>query len=496
MAWYDKPLSVLGQVIANSLLVGEREKKMRREREYFTGEHPAQLNTKIGQYNDNLALNYVGLAIARGVSRLFNGGIEFKLPEGSTAQQEYLDAVWDTNKEEQLLYQVGLNGAVYGTPFIKIVPGGIMNRVTGEVVPRLIALDPEITTVKVNPFDLDEPEAYIIQFTVYDVSHKEVTRQAKPDDFNDPNNTAKSWIIENFIIDKKSGGKWIPDPDKPPVNWPYEFPPIIHWKNLPSLKASHGWQGTTDAEWAVGVQDKLNFADSNINKLIRLNATPPTIATGFNAVPDVPTGPGSIFWTPNIDAKVYNLQANADIAGSMSFAESLQSGVFELMREVPPAVIAQLGSGLTNFVMRVVYSDAIEKTDTKREMYGDALLEINRRLLVLKGFEGEAADPGLIEWGDELPTNPTEQIAEDTFLLQQGLASKETVASHYDIDYEAEKIAIAEEKRASDALGGNMLRDFLAGRGNNQSGNNQPPVIVPGKQNNLMQTQDVNVPIK
>jgi len=463
MGYIDKKLEQLGSYIAGRLTT-DKERRDNILRDYYDGDHPDQLKVKGNGYDDNFAMNYVGLAISRGVSRLFNNGIEFELPD--EAQKELLDQIWDANKQEQLLYQLGLNGAVYGTPFLKIQPDGIVNRKTGLLCSRMIPLDPEITRVEVNPFDVDEPEKYIIEFSIKQdgetKSYKEVTRQAKEDDFEDPDNSADTWIVEHWIMNKKTGDKWVIDPDNPPYQWSYDFPPIIHWKNLPSLKASHGWRGSTDAEWALGVQNKLNFADSNINKTIRLNSAPPTIVTGVSAEPTMGTGPGSLSWFSNPETKAYNLQANADIAGSMSYADSLESGIFELMREVPPAVIKTLGSGLTNFVMRVLFSDAIDKTDTKRELYGDAILEINRRLLILAGNEN--VDPGIIVWGSALPENPAEKIAEDTFLLNMGLASKKTIASKYDVDYDAEKTQIDEETKQKNAVGGNLLRDFIAGR--------------------------------
>ncbi len=460
MAWYDGMMSQLGRTIAG-YLPGENKKT--RERSYYDGSHPEQLKVKNGQYNDNIALNYAGLAISRDVSRLFAGGIEFNLPDGSDAQAEYLRTLWDTNKQEQLLYQLGLNGSVYGTPFVKIVPDGAVDKFSGAVVPRLIALDPEITRVEADPFDVDEPEQYVIEFTVNEVGYKEVTRKSKPDDYEGVTEAPSTWIVEHFIM-KKGSGKWEPDPNKPPVEFPYDFPPILHWKNLPSLKASKGCYGSTDTEWAIGVQDKLNFAESNINKTIRLMAAPPTIATGVRQAPDFSTGPGSFTWFDNPDAKVYNLQSNADITGSREFAGDLQSAIFQLMREVPPSVINQLGSGLTNFVMRVIFADALDKTDTKRELYGDAILELNRRLLILAGYENEASNPGVIVWGEPLPVNPSEKMAEQKFLLDNKLASKQTIAAQYDIDYEAEKALMdAEEASTTGNVGAFLLANFNRG---------------------------------
>lgn len=461
MAWYDNMMKTLAYTIAGYITSDD---KASRRRDYYTGDHPEQLKVKNGAYNDNVTMNYLGLTIARDVSRLFKGGITFNLPDGSTKQSDYLTTVWDTNKQEQLLYQLGLNGAVYGTPYVKIVPDGIINKLTDVVVPRLIALDPEITRVETDKFDVDEPERYLIEFTIDETSYLEVTRKIKADDLPGAPEAPGTWMVEHFIM-PKGKSKWEIDTKQPPYEWPYDFPPIIHWKNLPSLKAHLGCYGQTDAEWAAGIQDKLNFADSNINKTIRLMAAPPTIATGVRKEPEFGTGPGSFTWFSEPDAKVFNLQANADITGSRAWSGDLQSAIFQLSREVPPAVVQQLGSGLTNFVMRVIWADALDKTDTKRELYGDAILEINRRLLVLAGYKGPASDPGLIVWGDPLPVNPVEKMAEDKFLLDNKLASKETIAKHYDIDYQAEKSIIdTEEAGSTNNIGTFLVNQFNKGQ--------------------------------
>src|SRR5688572_26947275 len=66
---------------------------------YYTGDQRPQLATKVTGKDDNIFLNFIGLAVDRSVSRLFRGGVEFVLPENATEQQEYLDTVWDLNKK-------------------------------------------------------------------------------------------------------------------------------------------------------------------------------------------------------------------------------------------------------------------------------------------------------------------------------------------------------------------------------------------------------------
>ena len=67
---------------------------------YYAGDHRPQLKTKVGKQDDNVTLNYIGLAVDRSVSRLFRGGIEFNLPDGAEAQQEYIDTVDDARIEK------------------------------------------------------------------------------------------------------------------------------------------------------------------------------------------------------------------------------------------------------------------------------------------------------------------------------------------------------------------------------------------------------------
>ena len=79
---------------------------------YYEGDHRLQLKTK-GKENDNIILNFIGTAVNRSVSRLWRGGVDFNLPNGTqqievngekqsikSEQQEYIHTLWDLNKKE------------------------------------------------------------------------------------------------------------------------------------------------------------------------------------------------------------------------------------------------------------------------------------------------------------------------------------------------------------------------------------------------------------
>lgn len=466
---FSNMVNIFGDWLAGKIAVQINDEMGRKQgvlRSYYSGDHRAQLKTKPGQSDDNITMNFVGLAVDRSVSRLFRGGVEFILPEGADAQKEYLDAVWDLNKKEIILYQVGLHGAVYGTPYFKISPDSLIDPYTEELYPRLIPVDPEIIRVKVSPQDMNEVEAYIIEYSfVRDgqtVNYREVTRHSSPDDYmveGEEPEYRDTWVVETF--EQVGGGMWQLINK---VEWAYNFPPIHHWKNLPSLKSCYG---DSDIDDAINVQDKSNFVTSNTGKIIKHYAHPPTIGTGF-AVKDMQTlenSVGTFYAIPNTDAKVYNVEMESDLVSSRAFGLDLRQAIFDIAREVDITSITDKIGALTNFGLRVLYGDAIDKNDTKRQLYGDAIKEINRRLLVLKGYEKEKSSPGTLQWGEALIVNVIEEMTADEKALNLGVVDVETVAkryqSRYGVDYETIKANIAAQKAdkaASDNIGADILR--------------------------------------
>ncbi len=86
-----------------------------------------QLPLKIGRdgSDDNILLNYIGLAVDRSISMLFGKGIEFDLPgEQETPEDEYINEVWRLNRKSILLHRLALFGAEQGTVVVQIIPDG------------------------------------------------------------------------------------------------------------------------------------------------------------------------------------------------------------------------------------------------------------------------------------------------------------------------------------------------------------------------------------
>lgn len=434
---------------------------------YYSGDHRPQLKRKEGAADDNITQNFIGLAVDRSVSRLFRGGVQFNLPEGADAQQEYIDRVWDLNKKEILLYQVGLHGAVYGTPYMKIVPDGILDPYTDELYPRLIALDPEITRLKTNPMDMAEIESYVIEYMFIrddkEVRYREVTRHSKVEDYKfDEGEEATerdTWIVEEF--EQVGGGQWQLVRRE---EFPYNFPPILHFKNLPSLKSPYG---DSDIDDAINLQDKSNFIASNTGKIIKFHAHPEVIGTGFSAanMESVDSAVGTFRAITNENAKVFTLEMESDLGSSLKFGEGLRQSIFDISREVDISSMKDNVGALTNFGLHVLYTDALDKNDTKRQLYGDAIKELNRRLLVMNGWEKLESDPGKITWGSPIVENVMEELQADGIALDKGIIDLETVTKRYQnrygVDYETVQANLANQKQKkaeTDNIGADILR--------------------------------------
>jgi hypothetical protein len=433
----------------------ERVEALTKSRQYYEGVQKAPLKTKPGQANDNLITNWIGLAVDRGNSMLLGGGVEFLSSAGDESlEQQYLDAVWEVNKKGIFLHRTGQDGELFGTPFVKIIPDALIDN-ENKPLPRLVLLDPALMRVETDPMDIDRVTQYVFEIKLSD-NHAmmEVTRRADDEAIDLGNGftevrQSSSWIVETYENDGRSSGAWKLINS---IEWPFEFPPILHWQNLPSIHSVYGVPGIAGA---LDLQDKHNFVVSNMLKVLRYHAHPKTWGRGFPAgtgFEKTSWGPDELIKLTSESAMISNLEMQSDLASSRNIAQDLRQAIFDLCRVVDIASVTDKVGALTNFGLRVLYSDALSKNATRRQLYGDALQELNRRLLILAGFTEVGST---VEWGSDLPQDEKEdaQLIRDDLLA--GLVSHETAAERRgyqwetveDIEGEADKIAA---ERAAD----------------------------------------------
>jgi hypothetical protein len=421
---------------------------MSHRRNYRAGIQKKQLKTKQGQPDYNIVMNFTGLVIDRSVSMLFGKGIEFdygEVAEGQTnPNEDYINKVWAANRKEILLHKFGLNGAEIGTWYCKVIPDGVEYQ--GKLYPRLVCLDPMLMTIETKPDDIETVTAYIIIYMI-DRDGKEVAFEEKTS--LQENGT---WLIESGIIKNK---KFVVEKSE---TWDNPFPPIIHGQNLINIESVYGDPDVTDD--VDELQDMLNKTSGNVSKIIDIHGHPQTIGEGLNSRESIDVEPGKMTIVP-LGAKVYNVEMQSDLSSSMGYMLAMRQALFDITRTVDLSSFADKLGALTNFALHVLYQDALSKNESKKQLYGDALLELNRRLLLLASMTPEE---GHIEWPEPLPVNTAEEIQGLTFDLQNGLVSNETVSEKRGYVWASENEKIQAEKSQGDNIGAALLANFTRGQ--------------------------------
>ena len=435
-----------------------------RYRNYRQGNQRRQLRVRANQHDDNVVLNYGGLVIDRSVSMLFGGGVEFDLPgEGDTPEDEYINAVWSANNKDILLQRSGILASEQGTGYLKLIPNA--KAYNGVIYPRLVAIDPALVTIDTRPDDIEDVLRYRIEYVITGVDNRDEAHRQEIERDDGQVETDGSvtgggvWWIRDYINSHGTNNRWMLVSQE---RWDYDFPPMLHWQNLPNPVDVYGNPDVT--EDVIELQDRANFVASNISKLIRLYAHPPRYGRNLGAMSTIDMGPDQMPSFNGDSAEIKQLEALGDLASSQQFLLTLRQSLFDITQTVDISSMSDKLGALTNFGLRVLYADALSKLESKRRLYGAALLEINRRLLILNGMEG---DPGEIVWGDMLPTNETEQINAIKADIEIGLLSKETAAGMRGYDFEKEQERMAGEKEADNAtnsnVGAGLLQNFFGG---------------------------------
>ena len=340
---------------------------------------------------------------------LFAKELQITVDEGSPAEaQKFLDDCWG-RKETRIpfLLRLGLNGAMAGNPFIRIVPG----KKKGKF--RLVEIDPCIINVKTAPQDCQTVLLYCIEYGVdgkdangkpnrtyyreeisridpeYNADNQEDTLEAQMDE-------DITWSIQHWTQQISSGmapksGDWIPAGD--PYIWPYPFSPIFSCQNLPRPNSFWGYPDVMPS--VIELNDSLNLVQSSINierKIRRI-----LVGRGMGEG-TIRAEPGKIMQTPLPEQMIEAVQVASTTADDLAFAANLRSDIDEEVGipGVATGRIDLLPRGITGIAIELLYGPALKKTDKKRCTYGEMIIDVSKALLVLNNMnakvsEGDAA---------------------------------------------------------------------------------------------------------
>lgn len=427
-----------------------RKDMMDRAWKYYYGQHDPSLEIGAGGVDYNIVINMSAQAIDKTVSFfvpeapkiIIMGGVDrvgAKLIKTRTPQQILLDTFWETNNLDNFILDIALSGFVTGHTFLRII---LPDTIDG--IPGLGMIDPRNIITFWDVTKTDRRLFYRLVWSMDTVGNAQRIQDIVPvwlleHQFGQPvvENLDLGWVIFEYERGNENRLNLI-NFDV----WDFPFPPIVDWKNS---QAPYIYYGQSDLKHAA-LNDSLNFVASNTNKIIYYHAGPQTVITGATLPEKMTSGPDKIFEIADKEAQVYNLEMESDLNASMNMMDILRASFFAQSRVVDLATVKDKLARVTNFGVRMIYSDMLDMIENKRLFYGKGLSDVSHNALVIMGEDTNNINDISVKFVDPLPIDKLENIQALQIEQDVGLLSRQTVAKEAGRDVELELANLEEEQ--------------------------------------------------
>jgi len=418
----------------------DRKREMHEAWKAYRGQFQKPLKVKKDQPDDNILSNRCAPIVDKGVSFLFGQIVKIEVPDEQ--DQAYLAELFGDDDDMMTLFsKMSHNGGVCGHNFAKVIPA------TGNMqYPRVIPLDPQIIRTVTLPDDCEIPLAYIIEYPSWNEWQKRqiIARVDPNSDISTagPEDLEDTWLIANYVR-KGSSGTWIQKGDV--IEWDYPFPPIIDNQNLPNPNEFWGTPDLTPD--LIGMNKAIIFVLSNLARILKFHGHPKTWIKGANAS-QIQTGVDDILVLQSTEAEVGNLEMTSSLADFLSLLADLRADMDEQSR-VPAVALGRLADlpkgNISGVALQLLFQPLLEKTILKQRLYGAAIRQLVRVLLVLAGRLAAtqmAKYQVKLHWQNLLPVDDL-AAAQTAQILQAIGVSDDTLMQQlgYNADDEAEKSA-------------------------------------------------------
>jgi hypothetical protein len=169
---------------------------------------------------------------------------------------------------------------------------------------------------------------------------------------------------------------------------PWGFLPVVHIQNVAQ---PYYYEGLSDVEQLIGLQDELNTRMSDRANRITFQAFKMYLAKGIEEVNEKPVSPGRMWYTSNPDAHIETFGGDTSAPSEDLHIAEIREAL-DKTSGVTPVVAGVLKSKLGNLTsavaLRVVMSGTLSKTERKRFTYGEGLKRISQMVLQMLDTAG------------------------------------------------------------------------------------------------------------
>lgn len=394
--------------------------------------------------DDNITVNLCGRSVDKAVEFIGTPD-EFKV-EGAEADhpasaevanldgdardlklKEALDITWEEYQQD--IPEIIQSNFISGHSFVKLY-------FDSGNQPSMILLDPQMMCVYWNQMNARQLLFYRMQWKRGDDVYMQdivpdwmlmgIDAETLP--------LAENWII----IDYKQGRGALEWSTVKQEIWPYPFPPIVDWA---FKRRPHQYYGVSFLHNSVELNDALNKVTSNAARMIMHDAHRKTFAFGFEVTDE--NAVGGIWPNIPVDGRVEFSPTTNTLESSLQMMSVLKGEFFANARVLDQTTQKDRLGQITNFGVRMLFSDQLEMAGEARATIGKGLAELMRRLLIMGGAAVEKKiEPS---WPEMLPQNRLELLQAAKIEKELGTTSLTTLTESIDRDPEKEKELKAQE---------------------------------------------------
>lgn len=362
---------------------------------------------------------------------------------------DYLSQVWEDNKKDTLLTEIGQTKSITGEAWVKVqyedpeemndpfeeYPNG---RIRLSVIPTQFAFP------RFNDHDKDRLESLLIMYPIRKerdtglIFKRSVETTVMYKEF---------WTATEIIVYEDGE-------EKDRMENPYGFIPFVQIKNFPIAGRTRG-QGDLDDIIPLNVE--LNTKKSDVSEVIDYHSAPITLVYGAK-IGNLEKGANKVWGGLPKDAKVENLGLQGDLVASVGYTSDVKTSMCEIAG-IPETVLggANAISNTSGVALQYMNLPLIERTRIKRSCSSDGLQKVNKMILFISLYHGLIEKPEDITMKDflrnevEIPdTLPKDELIELNKIQQEmtlGLECRHGAMERLGRDNVPKKLAEIDKER-------------------------------------------------
>lgn len=324
---------------------------------------------------------------------------------------EYLNDVWDNNKKDTLLTEIGQTKSITGEAWVKVqyeepevIEDPFEEYPDGRI--RLSVVPTQFVFPRFNDHDKDRLDSLLIMYPI---------RQNKETGLLFKRNVETTIMYKEFWTKDEivvyEGKEEVDRMDNP-----YGFIPFVQIKNFPIAGRTRG-QG--DLDDIIPLNIELNTKKSDVSEVIDYHSAPITLVYGAK-IGNLEKGANKVWGGLPKDSRVENLGLQGDLTASVGYISDVKTSMCEIAG-IPETVLGGSSaiSNTSGVALQYMNLPLIERTRIKRSCTSDGLQRVNKMIVYVSLYHDLIVKPDNMTMKDflknevELPdTLPKDELIE------------------------------------------------------------------------------------